>query len=258
MLTCEFGGQLGNIILEIYSVFFYAKRHGIPFSEIVFNKRYDVFNESNPPIQYYDYIANNMAVFENIASHFVDEDEFESIYFYQCQQKHILHGDDIDPRSHPNISFRRFDIHYPSSEEDRELFCQLFDLGHLQNDFFKSLIKSYDLENSCAVHVRRTDFKTWYNGKYLETAEQILVKIKNAIKRGNTSFVVFSDDLPWCKDNIIVDSAKITFAQHTGHDYDDLILMANAKEILSGASTFAYCAKLLNKNIPFEEISLQF
>jgi bacillopeptidase F (M6 metalloprotease family) len=82
------------------------------------------------------------------------------------------------------------------------------------------------------------------------------LKINNAIKNGITSFIIFSDDLPWCKANIKTNHAKIFFAEHTSHDYDDLVLMANAKEILSGASTFAYCAKLLNTNIPFENIKL--
>jgi hypothetical protein len=71
-------------MLEIYSVFYYAKRHSVSFSEIVFNKKYDVSSKLNPPIWHYNYIASNIAIFKNIANHFIDDHEFKDIKFYQC------------------------------------------------------------------------------------------------------------------------------------------------------------------------------
>lgn len=258
MISCRFGGQLGNVMLEIYGVFHYAMTHHIDFSDVVFNRHYDVQNQDIVKIMHANYIEENIRIFSNIKSHFIDESEYNKIPFLFCEQKHILHGDDIDPNDHQHICFRKFDFHFPKTEDERTLFCKLFNVKDLKEDVSKKYSSSYDIEKSCAVHVRRTDFKVFKNGKHLESIDQILDKITSFIKESNANnFVVFSDDIEWCEQNIILPNVNMSFHKNNSKDYEDLILMSLMKKgILSGISSFSYCAKLLNSNIELKSIQI--
>ena len=254
MVSCRFGGQLGNVMLEIYGVFYYAQKHGIDFSEVVFNRRYDVANQDVDKVWHYDYINSNAEMFANISSHFIDDVEYAKIPFYECQQKHILHGDDIDPHSHQHICFKKFDFHFPQDDAQRQLFCKLFKVDALRRHVLAKF-PQYDIQDSCAVHVRRTDFKTFKDGRHLQTAQQVVHSIEAFIAQHKIyKFVVFSDDIEWCEQNIKPRNAKLFFAKEHGKDYEDMVLMSLAKDIMSGTSSFSYCAKLLNENIPLKKI----
>ena len=67
------------------------------------------------------------------------------------------------------------------------------------------------------------------------------------IGKDGVSYVVFSDDIEWCKKNII---GKNVQYHTTGDAAEDMLLMSSFDDIISGQnSTYAYVAKLLNTNI---------
>ena len=97
-----------------------------------------------------------------------------------------------------------------------------------------------------AVHVRRTDYKLFNKGKYLQSKQSILTSM-SFIGKSNVAYVVFSDDIAWCKANIV---GKNVQYHPTGDAAEDLLLMSCFDDIISGQnSTYAYVAKLLDTNI---------
>jgi hypothetical protein len=123
------------------------------------------------------------------------------IPFYICKNKHILHGNDIDYNVYKHIMFKKFDFRFPKNSDERKYFCKLFSVNHLihrLNTKYGNMIK-----NACAVHVRRTDFANFHNGRFLRTSNQIINLIDTYYHIHNVNtFIIFSDDINWCKTNI--------------------------------------------------------
>ena len=116
-------------------------------------------------------------------------------------------------------------------------------------EFNESLIKQGDelfIENSCSVHVRRTD--------YLNVAEYHpfpgLEYYKNAMNlmrdSGVNKFVFFSDDIGWCKDNFGLNDS-ISYAEGNTN-IRDLYLMSKCRHNIIANSSFSWWGAWLNKN----------
>jgi hypothetical protein len=99
-------------------------------------------------------------------------------------------------------------------------------------------------DNSCAVHVRRGDFvgnKTHQvcDLNYYNRAIE-LIKSKTQID----NFLIFSDDITWCKANF-----SSTFHFIDGNlDVEDLFLISMAKNQIISNSSFSWWGAWLNKN----------
>lgn len=251
MITCKFGGQLGNIMLEIFGVFWYVKKHNLPFSDVVFNKDYCVATQENIPVVHNDYITNNMPILINIAQHFISRNDIKNMQFFECQEKHILHGNDIDPTKFKNISFRQFDFRFPHTEDERHLFNSLFYVQSLVDSLKRKFNCKFSFNESCAVHVRRTDFKNFHDGKFIQSPSQIAKKITNhSLQIPTKTYVIFSDDIEWCKQNLSKLGVNVVFNDLKLHGYEDIMLMSMMKcGIIGNNSSFSYCAQLLNNNI---------
>ena len=135
-----------------------------------------------------------------------------------------------------------------NNEQDLALFRQIFNIQQAKKDVIKTKYSKYflDQRKTCAVHIRRTDYKLFNKGKYLQTKQNILASMPY-INKDNKSYVIFSDDIEWCKKNIV---GKNIQYHPTGDAAEDLLLMSCFDDIVSGQnSTYAYVAKLLNTNI---------
>ena len=117
---------------------------------------------------------------------------------------------------------------------------------HLCRDFL-ILKKEIKKNNSISVHVRRGDYVklnhscsvSYYNNaiKFMES------------KNENQNFIVFSDDIEWCKKNLIIKN-KCTFIDERFKlkDYHELILMKFCKHNIISNSTFSWWGAFLNYN----------
>lgn len=105
---------------------------------------------------------------------------------------------------------------------------------------------------SVSVHVRRGDYITNKMNipKFIGLDYYInaIKKIKKFVP--NPIFFVFSDDIPWCKENLAPLSNNIYFIDHNkGKDsYKDLLLMSACKHDIIANSSFSWWGAWLNKN----------
>lgn len=99
-----------------------------------------------------------------------------------------------------------------------------------------------------SLHVRR--------GDYLDKNQQTfcpvdLNYIRQAMdyfkQKGFTKFMVVSDDLLWCRRNILDDHAEIQFSDGRSV-YDDLCLMASCEHHIISNSTLAWWSAYLGRN----------
>lgn len=111
-------------------------------------------------------------------------------------------------------------------------------LGYL-TDKYPDIVNS---ENTCSLHVRRGDFLTipFYNKISMDYYNQAIDEIGR-----DKHFVVFSDDIAWCKENF--KDLNVTFIEGN-KDYQDLYLMSLCKNNITANSTFSWWGSYLNMN----------
>lgn len=104
-----------------------------------------------------------------------------------------------------------------------------------------------------SVHVRRGDFLNSKLYKGLCGKEYYVSAIKKAIEMvgDDAHFVFFSNDIPWCKENLasLVKDSQCTFVTHnTGADsYKDMILMSACRVNIIANSSFSWWGAYLNQ-----------
>ena len=225
MVTYRFCGQMCNLCHEIYTVFYYCKKNNISYDNITFP-----LNEYSRLGRSINYIQNRKEFFINIWKYF--KDPYYSIikniptYEYNYVVKNKIVSD--------NIVFVNFKWEYPG--KDLELFKELF----YNKELFSRLYNKYNYidKNTIGVHVRRTDFT-----KY-ETLENIYKKIDSIFT--NQKIIIFSDDIEWCKNNIV--KYKDIVYMEGNKDYEDLILLSMCNKIIKNPrSTFSDIAEVFNK-----------
>lgn len=114
-------------------------------------------------------------------------------------------------------------------------------------DYRKEVIEAFGFDNlasidEVAVHVRRGDYVGFadhhppVDNFYLELAMSYFP---------NKDFMVFSDDLPWCRLNVRHPRARFV---DTGDDIKDFKLMASCRHQIIANSTYSWWAAWINPN----------
>ena len=104
--------------------------------------------------------------------------------------------------------------------------------------------KTFDIEpNSVSIHIRRTDYTT-SNGFHPVQSLEYYKKAVSLIGEYNKIYV-FSDDIPWCKENLTFDS--MVFVEGND-DIDDLLMMSQCRNNIIANSSFSWWAAWMNEN----------
>ena len=248
MVTCKFIGRLGNIMLEIYNVFLYAKQKNMSINSIVFDKQYigsginpNKYKKVSPFFRVENYIEFNKEILANVYSHFIDHSRYEALA-KNCRSVKYFEAL-VDENCKDNVM-----LNVPSSIRtfDKELFKSLFYVKPLVQ---KCIAKKPDLPQRIAIHVRRTDYAQYQDGKYLLTEKQVNDVVQQFTEEGERKFSIFSDDIEWCKQSIKTNRLDVVFYQPNVKSYYDMVMMSLCKKIYrnGGHSTFSYVAELLSK-----------
>ena len=116
-------------------------------------------------------------------------------------------------------------------KHNRDYILELFDYG-FKDDFLKEYT---------SIHIRRGDFKKLQHvhplmpREYYDTAIDMI---------GGDKFVIFSDDIPWCKEEFR--GNKFTFYQ--AEDQDEIYAMSKCKNNITANSSFSWWGAWLNEN----------
>lgn len=112
------------------------------------------------------------------------------------------------------------------------------------------LIKKMNEVDSISIHVRRGDLITNSSNAQFLGLNYYINAINNLSKRvDNPHYFVFSDDIPWCKENLSSLAKNINFIDHNKGlgAYKDLILISHCKCNIIANSTFSWWGAWLNE-----------
>jgi hypothetical protein len=108
-------------------------------------------------------------------------------------------------------------------------------------------------ENRCSIHVRRGDYIKHSEVHLNLGMDYYREAIKVMKAKGHRKFLVFSDDLDWCKNNFknefsIWGTTDFVFSDRNTANYEDLFLMTFCDSHIIANSTFSWWGAWLGKN----------
>ncbi|WP_166381774.1 alpha-1,2-fucosyltransferase [Polaribacter sp. 11A2H] len=105
-------------------------------------------------------------------------------------------------------------------------------------------------KNSCSLHIRRGDYisdkkaNSVHGTCNLEYYKKAIKVISN--KYSNVTFFVFSDDIRWTKENLLIENA--TYIDIKSIPHEDMYLMSLCNHNITANSSFSWWGAWLNKN----------
>jgi hypothetical protein len=128
-------------------------------------------------------------------------------------------------------------------EDYKQEVLELFSPSPTVKQKVAALLSNYtNLEESCALHVRRGDYLNYPDShptqevSYYEQAASFFSK--------DTLFVICSDDIQWCKQNLSFLPCKVFVEGNK--NYEDLYLMASCHHNIIANSTFSWWSAYMN------------
>jgi len=157
---------------------------------------------------------------------------------YQYDEPKFSH-DDLPTQD--NILFNG----YFQSEKylDRELILKLYSIDDISLEYINDKYKNI-ISNSVSIHVRRGDYLNKYDKHPVQDINYYNLAMKYF--RDYKKFIIFSDDIEWCKTNFIGDQFIFIEGEH---DYIDLWLMSLCDHNIIANSSFSWWGAWLNQNI---------
>lgn len=147
-------------------------------------------------------------------------------------------------------------LYIEGSFQNEEYFCDF--IQEIRNDFRFinieqdkinfSLGELMSSENSVSIHIRRGDYLQGdFHACDINYYRRAIKKMQQLI--ADPTLYIFSDDIAWCKNNLI-GYDKIIFLDHNKNEdnYKDLYLMSKCKNNIIANSTFSWWGAWLNNN----------
>lgn len=205
-VTTKLQGGIGNMLFQIAVAYAYSKKYN---KELVLNKDNAIIVHKN--IEHYkSNILKNIEFcnFINSSNHY-SETGFHHQEIPNYNSDVLLFG-----------YFQSEKYFKDYEDEIRDLFMS-YDIN--LSDDIKDLL---DNENTCSIHIRRGDYLKSPNHHPTQSMNYYMKAIKQMPK--DSVFLIFSDDINWCKQNFPDLPEKFKFIEGN-KDYEDLYIMSHCQ-----------------------------
>jgi hypothetical protein len=223
MISCNLKGGLGNYMFQVAATISYAIEYGVR----------PVFN-----------FQSAQQVHENINSY--KDNLFRKI----TNSKFRIDGVYREPHFHYNkIPLSKGNIvldGYFQSEKyfnnHSEVIRIIFSEDPETKKYIDNKYSHLFEESTCSVHIRRTNY---LNLQAFHPTQTMCYYNKAIAMTGKKKFIVFSDDIEWCRDNLHADNIHFMEGES---DYIDLFLMSRCSNHIIANSSFSWWGAWLNKD----------
>lgn len=233
-VSIKLAGGLGNYMFQIAAAYAYG---------IKYNKKY-IFTVDDSMVvhkhitMYKNNILNNVELINN--------KNFNGFKSFNENGFHYNEIPSIDGDVYLNGYFQSEKYFKDYSDEIRKLFSYPDELISSAKEKMADKYGIYEtFGNSCSIHVRRGDYLNSPNHHPVQNMNYYMKAIKQMPK--DSIFLIFSDDISWCKANFPDVPEKFIFVEGNA-DYEDLLLMSLCKNNITCNSTFSWWAAWLNNN----------
>ena len=212
MITCDLGWRLGNQLFQVATTVSLAARVG---DEAVFQK--------------WEYLP----IFKNPVK-LGSPGQIDFTY-----KEPAFHFSPIPEKKNTKlVGYFQSDKYFEPS-----VVRHYFDLKDNIKSYIQGKYGTLLEKKTVGIHVRRGDYLKFPKHHPVMTMDYYNKAISYFLE--GSTFVVFSDDIPWCKENFPKD---FTFIEGEKEDYVDMFLMALMKHNIIGNSSFSWWPAWLNGN----------
>lgn len=224
-IQVRFTGGIGNQLFQwAYGVYLDQMGHDVTYDTSFYDMDFTKVHNTYRSFQLPDFINTPININKNKQNRVVIEDQH--IY-----KKH---------RFKPSTRYRlegwwQSEKYFKNSEEN---------IKQSINPYTNKSYPEYNFHESCSIHVRRTDYVTKYATGYPVMSSSYYRKAIDIIKPVGNIYI-FSDDIEWCKKNIIHDNCIYVTK---GTDLDQLKIMSLCNHNIVSNSSYSWWASWLNKH----------
>jgi hypothetical protein len=229
LVSVKLKGGLGNYLFQISCAFDYS---------IKYNKNLIIDDknayEVHKKIETY---KNN--IFQNLKFEHLSNEDIDCIY----EEKDFTYNE--IPQTDKNLLLDGYFQSEKYFEENKNKIKSLFEC---EKELKILLFKKFSFitnEKTCSIHVRRGDYLKLSDHHPSQSLQYYEAAIENFDKE--RLFVVFSDDIEWCKNEFKKIDKKFIFMEKNT-DYEDLYLMSFCNDNIICNSTFSWWGAWLNNN----------
>lgn len=122
---------------------------------------------------------------------------------------------------------------------------ELFSFPDVYINSLKERYSDLISQNTCSIHVRRGDYLNSPNHHPTQSMNYYLKAVRQMPK--DSVFLIFSDDIQWCKENFPDIPEKFKFIEGNA-DHEDLALQTLCNNNIICNSTFSWWGAWLNNN----------
>ncbi len=216
-ITCQFNGRLGNILFNMSQVIAHCKRYDLQW---FFPTHAWACIDQKVPIQ----VINTGVQPPN-----------PTVY----QEPH----DNGHPYHHH--------ISYMDNTEFRGYYQSFLYFDAYRQDVLDAINMPWTNEQGITgLHIRRGDCVTQLDGFPMAPIEYYKAAIYYMLERGFFHFRIFSDDIPWCREQFTNESFPGCIFEFTegGTDIQDFIALSSCQNQITARSTFSLMAAWFNQN----------
>jgi hypothetical protein len=222
-------GGLGNNLFQIACAYAYSLKHSKEL--VLINEKFGITH--NALDTYKSNILSNITFVKKY-----DMSKFK-VYnepFFHFQEIPAIEGDVL-----LNGYFQSEKYFKEYEKEIKELFSYPKECYELINEKYKKELE----RNTCSIHVRRGDYLKLPDHHPVQTINYYMKAIRQM--SDDSLFLVFSDDITWCRENFPDIEDKFIFIEGN-KDYEDLLLMNLCKNSILANSSFSWWGAWLNEN----------
>lgn len=219
-------GRLGNQMFQYAATKAASLNSGAVFAIPIEN--HDLSNNFNLDCKYYS-LNNNMHLINKLIGY------SENAFCYENKFENIVDNTDMFGYFQTEKYFSKY----------KDLIKKDFSF---KNNIYSNCInklnslKQNDNKSLVSVHIRRTDYVKLQNFHPLCTLEYYLEAMKVFPE---SVFLIFSDDIKWCKENII--NKNIIYSENSSA-IEDMCLMSLCDHNIIANSSFSWWSAWLNNN----------
>lgn len=245
MISCELMGRLGNELFQIAACYGLARKHN---DKMVFPNFTSAkfFKGKLDNIYYISQVDPATGLTKDgrqipLEEYSVKHEEIFDTKFIHDQSTKQFHY-----YKRPYLPGTLYKGYYQSAKFFEGFDTEIKSLFEIKPEYQKRVSDEIrDNNATCSIHVRRGDYLTleqYHPTQTMRYFDSAIALIKEKVGK-ETQFLVFSDDIPWCKENF--NYPNIHF--QNGSMIDDFSLMVDCDHHIISNSSFSWWTSYLSK-----------